>query len=116
MDFAGEAEMTFPPLSNIEVVGEGRVMEVEGKEVLVVPATISVNLKTLNREQLVSFRKTLLLSALRNYVYEIGRNLNRLLDAYCLTNRTDYDVTVGRAIVQKILEECERTVQRHADT
>ena len=111
--------MTFPPLSNIEVVGEGRVMEVEGKEVLVVPATISVNLKTLNREQLVSFRKTLLLSALRNYVYEIGRNLNRLLDAYCLARclkSTDYDAEDGRAVVQKILEECERTVQRHADT
>jgi hypothetical protein len=49
--YPGENEITFPPLSNIEAVAEPRVMLVEGKEVLVLPSKINVNLKSLNREQ-----------------------------------------------------------------
>ena len=115
--YPGENEITFPPLSNIEVVAEPRVMLVEGKEVLVLPSKINVNLKSLNREQLVSLRQTHLLDALNNNVHEVGQTLTRRLDEMMALDKGKKNSFVfkngGHAVVDKILAECNRTVQRH---
>ena len=118
--YPGEAEITLPPLSNIEVVDEPRVSRVKGKDVLVIPAKINVNLKTLSREQLVSLRHSLLLDALRNIVHEITQELKRRLDDLVRRKRLGRDSLFarnGRTVVKMIVEG-ERTdggrLLRHA--
>ncbi len=52
--YPGESEVTFPPLTHIEITGLARMEMVEGKQFLVMPGKLSVNIKSLNFEQLVS--------------------------------------------------------------
>ena len=54
MQYPHEAEITFPPLTHIEILHEGRVKEVDGRPVLVMSGKLSVNIKSLSREQLVA--------------------------------------------------------------
>ena len=110
-----ECEVTLPPLTHIEILDDGRVQEVDGMQVLVLSGKLSVNIKSLNREQLVSLRKDLLVSTLENQVYEVQDSMQEKLQEFVKRKGlkdTHYLVEEGRQVVSLLVNECKRTEQR----
>jgi hypothetical protein len=82
--YPGESEILFPPLSNLEVVGEMRTMQTEKGLVNLVKLRINANIKSLTVDELVSRRKTLHLAALSNLLEETQRDLDELEKKVCV--------------------------------
>jgi len=82
-----ESEILFPPMSNLEVIGEPRVENLRGLAVMVVGVRVSVNLKIQRREELEGRRKALFLATLRNSVQEANREVERLTRTQHTNNR-----------------------------
>jgi hypothetical protein len=78
--FPGEAEILFPPLCNLELEGEPRVQNHNGKHVTVIPFSICVNTHARTIDQLVEARKELQIQMLENFIDESRRMLDAVLD------------------------------------
>ena len=71
MRCAGEGELLFPPLCNLEVVGSPRIEHHYGKDVAVVTFKISINQKGLRIEEILRHRHHTILGIQENLAREI---------------------------------------------
>eukprot|EP00283_Hemiselmis_rufescens_P011563 CAMPEP_0173448318 /NCGR_PEP_ID=MMETSP1357-20121228/40518_1 /TAXON_ID=77926 /ORGANISM="Hemiselmis rufescens, Strain PCC563" /LENGTH=262 /DNA_ID=CAMNT_0014414817 /DNA_START=30 /DNA_END=814 /DNA_ORIENTATION=- len=70
-----EAEMLFPPLSNLEVVGKPEVQSWGGTFYTVVHMRINSNAKSLTLDEMIERRKTVHVGMLQNIINEAGRDM-----------------------------------------
>ena len=110
-----ENEVLFPPLCNLEVIGEPTIQRLgpDEQEVLVFNCNISVNLKSLSREELEARRHTLLLSSMAHQLQEIERDLHAHLESIRADPSTSHCAEEGEIIVQMLLVECKTMVENH---
>ena len=73
--YPGEAEVLLPPLSNLEVTQDPKILMHKGKAVLVFPMQLNVNLKIMKREELEHSRKSQHMASVRNTCLELTRDL-----------------------------------------
>ena len=113
--YPNENEILFPPLCNLEVIGNPSIKLFgsgdDVKEVLVFTCKLSVNFKSMSREELESRRHTQLVSSLDYSKQEIQRDLNRQMQIVFQQN--PHKAEEGEQIVQKILDECEELIAYH---
>ncbi len=73
-----ECEILFPPMTNLEVEGEPRMMIHEGRTVMVLTVRPNVSLANQTREQLDAKRADLFLPTLDNVLLEAHRDADTL--------------------------------------
>jgi len=78
--YPGEAEVLFPPHSNIEVEGMPRLEMSDNRSIMVLSVRVSVSLKNLTREELEAKRKDLFIPTLHNTVLEAKRDIDAVVN------------------------------------
>jgi hypothetical protein len=76
--YPSECEILFPPMTNLEVEGEPRMMIHEGRTVMVLTVRPNVSLANQTREQLDAKRADLFLPTLDNVLLEAHRDVDTL--------------------------------------
>ena len=111
-----EDEVLFPPLSHLEVMEDPKIMQLgsEGEEVLVFSCHLSVNLRSLSREELEARRHTTLISSMTHQLQQIERDLHCLMQAFRAdASTTQGQIDEGDTIVQMLVEECRLLIDSH---
>lgn len=115
--YPGESEILFPPLSNLEVIGEPQMELTDSKGLIqVFKLRLNANIKSLTVDELVERRKNLHLAALSNLLEETKRDL----EDFCrqaLALRNDSRCVDGtNTEVRECLGKFERTVLAEFET
>jgi len=74
--YPNEEEVLLPPLSNLEVNGEPKMVVIGGRTIMVFQMQLNVNLKIMKREEHEGRRKTLHLASVYNTYMELNRDLS----------------------------------------
>jgi hypothetical protein len=78
--YPGEAEIVFPPLSFLEVVGHPRVETTSKGELIIFPLRINMNIKALTIEKMIEQRKSLYFSVAKKLKEELTFDLSKVLE------------------------------------
>jgi hypothetical protein len=116
--YPAESEVLFPPLCNLEVIGDPTIKIFgegeDAKEVLVFKCNISVNLKSLSREELESRRHNLLVSSMSHTLQEIERDLDRQKETLCTSStKPAYLEAEVDDMIRLLVEEVKTLIQCH---
>ena len=75
--YENEKEVLFPPLSNLEAVGDSRIETIGGDRILIVPIKINLNLKSKTIQERVESRKLQAVEMARKCVMEVKSEFAR---------------------------------------
>ncbi len=91
---SGEAELLFPPLSHLEVVGNPTIEKFDGKPVVVFTIRVNINQKARTIEEILSQRKQTAISFTKNVAKEL------IFDVKLISNS---DSSTARACLGNLL-------------
>jgi hypothetical protein len=92
--FSGEAELLFPPLSHLEVVGNPTMEKFDGKPVVVFTIRVNINQKARTIEEVLSQRKQTAVTFTENVTKELT------FDVKLISNS---DSASARAVLKELL-------------